>query len=164
MIGGYHGRGKRTNVYGAFTLACYNPGSEEFETICNIGTGFSEELLTNLYNTLSEYEIPKPKPYYLHAGSAAQQPDVWFEPKVVWEVKAADLSLSPKYKAAAGLADKEGKGRGVSLRFPRYIQNRDDKKPEDATTGNQVAEMYRKQEVVASGGANKKSVDDDFEY
>lgn len=31
------------------------------------------------------------------------KPDIWFEPKVVWEVLTADLSLSPIYTAAQGL-------------------------------------------------------------
>lgn len=31
------------------------------------------------------------------------KPDVWFEPKMVWEVLTADLSLSPIYAAAHGL-------------------------------------------------------------
>lgn len=31
------------------------------------------------------------------------KPDVWLEPKVVWEVLTADLSLSPIYTAAQGL-------------------------------------------------------------
>lgn len=31
------------------------------------------------------------------------KPDVWFKPKVVWEVLTADLSLSPVYTAAHGL-------------------------------------------------------------
>ena len=31
------------------------------------------------------------------------KPDVWFDPKVVWEVLTADLSLSPIYAAAKGL-------------------------------------------------------------
>jgi len=164
VIGAYHGKGKRTSVYGAFLLACYNPSSQNFETICNIGTGFSEENLAKLHAQLEPFEIEKPKPYYLHAQGNMQQPDVWFEPKIVWEVKTADLSLSPTYMAAKGLADTDGKGRGVSLRFPRFVRERDDKKPEDATSAQQVAEMYRKQDVVASNAKKSTGVDDDFEY
>lgn len=165
VIGAYHGKGKRTSVYGSFLLACYNQSSQNYETICNIGTGFSEEILSKLHAQLVDFAIEKPKPYYLHATGNLQQPDVWFEPKIVWEVKTADLSLSPKYMAAKGLADSEGKGRGISLRFPRFVRERDDKKPDDATSAQQVAEMYNRQDVVVNnakkGGGR---VDDDFEY
>ncbi|KAK6501497.1 hypothetical protein TWF481_009335 [Arthrobotrys musiformis] len=161
VLGAYHGKGKRTSVYGAFLLACYNPSTEQYETICNIGTGFSEELLANLHKQLEPHIIAKPKPYYSHSTVPKEQPDVWFEPKVVWEVLCADLTLSPRYKAAADNVDANGKG--VSLRFPRYIRDRDDKKPDSATTARQVAEMYRAQESV-SGSAKKGGVDDDWEY
>ncbi|RVD85578.1 uncharacterized protein DFL_003896 [Arthrobotrys flagrans] len=161
VLGAYHGKGKRTSVYGAFLLACYNPSSEQYETICNIGTGFSDELLANLHKQLEPHIIAKPKPYYSHSTVSKDQPDVWFEPKIVWEVLCADLTLSPRYKAAADNVDAGGKG--VSLRFPRYIRDRDDKKPDAATTARQVAEMYRAQESV-SGGAKKGGVDDDWEY
>ncbi|CAD0097776.1 unnamed protein product [Aureobasidium mustum] len=161
VLGAYYGRGKRTNVYGAFLLACYNNSSQQYESVCNIGTGFSEALLESLHETLSPLVIDRPKPFYSHSTGNKDQPDVWFEPRLVWEVKTADLTLSPRYKAAAdALGDPSGKG--VSLRFPRYIRDRDDKKPDDATTARQVAEMYRKQESV---GKNKgPAVDDDFEY
>lgn len=161
VLGAYYGKGKRTSVYGAFLLACYNPNSEKYESVCNIGTGFSEALLTELHDTLSPLVIDRPKPFYDHSTGKNDQPDVWFEPKFVWEVKTADLTLSPRYRAAASEVG-DGTHKGVSLRFPRYIQAREDKKPDDATSSRQVAEMYRKQESV---GKNKgPSVDDDFEY
>jgi DNA ligase-1 len=161
VLGAYYGKGKRTSVYGAFLLACYNPNSEKYETVCNIGTGFSEALLTEIHKTLSPLVIDRPKPFYDHSTGKNEQPDVWFEPKFVWEVKTADLTLSPRYRAAASEVG-DGTHKGVSLRFPRYIQAREDKKPDDATSSRQVAEMYRKQESV---GKNKgPSVDDDFEY
>ncbi|KAL4975860.1 hypothetical protein BDW66DRAFT_160131 [Aspergillus desertorum] len=166
VLGAYYGRGKRTSVYGAFLLAAYNPNSQTYETICNIGTGFSEAMLDELHTTLSPLVIDRPKPFYSHSTVPKDQPDVWLEPRHVWEVKTADLTLSPRYKAAADefVGTTGGGGKGVSLRFPRFIKVRDDKKPEQATTTRAVAEMYRKQEAVAKESSWKGGVDDDFEY
>lgn len=160
VLGAYFGRGKRTSWYGAFLLACYNPSSQTYETVCNIGTGFSEEILAEFHETLSAIVIDKPKPFYQHSSGNKDQPDVWFEPRFVWEVKTADLTLSPRYKAGADSVD--GGGKGISLRFPRFIKVRDDKKTEQATSSKQIAEMYQRQESV--GKKSGPAVDDDFEY
>jgi DNA ligase 1 len=161
VLGAYHGKGKRTSWYGAFLLAAYNVEKETFETVCNIGTGFSEAILDELHQQLSEITIERPKPFYSHSTTKNDQPDVWFEAKYVWEVKTADLTLSPRYRAAI---EEMGGKNGISLRFPRFIQRRDDKKAEEATSTKQVAEMYRKQEVLQKENSGKKGVDDDFEY
>ncbi|KAJ8110925.1 hypothetical protein OPT61_g6362 [Boeremia exigua] len=160
VLGAYYGKGKRTSWYGAFLLACYNPSIEKYETVCNIGTGFSEAILEQFHKQLSEIVIDRPKPFYTHSTGNKDQPDVWFEPRFVWEVKTADLTLSPRYKAAA--AEVSGGGKGVSLRFPRFIKEREDKKPDQASSAKAIAEMYQRQESV---GKNKgPSADDDFEY
>ncbi|KAI1074669.1 ATP-dependent DNA ligase [Whalleya microplaca] len=162
VLGAYHGKGKRTSVYGAFLLACYNAASDTYETVCNIGTGFSEQVLEDLHKQLSEIVIDRPKPFYSHSSGGQHQPDVWFEPRYVWEVKTADLTLSPRYKAGLKENVDPAGEKGISLRFPRFIKVRDDKKPDEATSSRQVAEMYRKQESVTK--SKGPSVDDDFEY
>jgi DNA ligase-1 len=134
VVGAFHGRGKRTNVYGAYLLACYDPQSQEYQTICKIGTGFSDEVLESHTAALKPLVVSVKKSYYAHP-MGGEQPSVWFEPRFVWEVLCADLSLSPRYQAAAA---ELGGGKGISLRFPRFIRVREDKGPEDATTSEQV--------------------------
>ncbi|OWZ52250.1 DNA ligase 1 [Cryptococcus neoformans 125.91] len=154
VIGAYHGKGKRTAVYGAFLLACYDPDSEHYQTICKIGTGFSEEILAQFYEILKPLELEVVRGD-IEVGGA--KPDVWFEPRVVWEVLTADLSLSPIYAAAHGVID----SRGISLRFPRFIRIRDDKSADEATTAEQVSEFYQRQ--VSAGGKKGGGADvDDF--
>lgn len=150
-IGGYLGRGKRAGIYGAFLLACYDPDTEEYQSICKIGTGFSEEALDKFAKFFNDPEAENKsevaKSYYRTPALKTLEPDVWFEPVQVWEVKCADLSISPQHTAATGLVDPE---KGIALRFPRFIRLREDKKPDEATNSEQVAEFYMRQSSVAN--------------
>jgi DNA ligase-1 len=140
-IGAYHGKGKRTGVYGGFLLACFDAESDEYQSICKIGTGFTDEVLDRLSEALRPTQMKAPAAYY----RTKDKPDVWLSESQVWEVKAADLSISPVHMAAVGLVDSE---RGIALRFPRFLRVREDKGPSDATTSRQVADMYLQQSLA----------------
>ncbi|CAE7604225.1 LIG6 [Symbiodinium sp. CCMP2592] len=76
-----------------------------------------------------------------------EQPQFWFQPSEVWEIRGADITISPKHLAAQGLVDPK---RGLSLRFPRFIRKREDKRLDQATTPQQLAEFSLQQATPAS--------------
>ena len=143
-IAAWNGKGKRTGTYGAYLLACYDEDDDQYQSVCKIGTGFSDENLATLTEAVKTKTIDKPKNYYCVSDSF--KPDVWFEPSMVWEVKCADLSISPVHKAGLGLVE-ESPEKGIALRFPRFMHVREDKKPEMATTAEQVVDMFRNQSL-----------------
>ena len=106
------------------------------------GAGLKDEDLENLYKELSQYIIKEPRSDYDVGNTNV---DVWFDAKMVWEIKTADLSLSPIYTAAKNLTPEN---RGISLRFPRFIRVRPDKKPEEATNSEEIMKMYKDQESL----------------
>ena len=143
-IAGWNGKGKRTGTYGAYLLACYDEDDDQYQSVCKIGTGFSDENLAQLAASLKSTVIDKPKNYYMVSDTF--KPDVWFEPTAVWEVKCADLSISPVHKAGLGL-QASTEERGIALRFPRFMHVREDKNPEMATTAQQVVDMFNSQSL-----------------
>ena len=135
VIGAYHGRGRRTGTYGGVLAATYNPEENGFETICKVGTGFDDETLRALPEILGP-EMSKTASSRVNAKMKA---DVWFEPKVVLEVVASEITVSPVHTCGEGMT---GRG-GLALRFPRFTGRwRTDKSPEDATTSEEVYDMY----------------------
>jgi len=134
LIGAIHGTGKRAKRYGTLLGATYNANTDMFESFCKIGTGFTDELLEEMPEKFRSL-MSKDKPARVKSGIV---PDVWFEPKVVMEISGAEITESPLHSCGA-----DELGKGLSLRFPRFKQFRE-KKPEDATSTEEVIQMYGK--------------------
>lgn len=143
VIGGFFGKGRRTGSYGTLLLATYDEDNDTFPSICKVGTGFSDESLDQLYQILHPKVTIKKNPRIISEMEA----DVWFEPELVVEVVASEITLSPIHKAAK---DKIRKGAGLALRFPKFTGKiRVEKAVEDASTNEEVITLYKGQKKVA---------------
>jgi DNA ligase-1 len=143
VIGGFFGKGRRTGSYGTLLLATYDEDNDTFPSICKVGTGFSDESLDQLYQILHPKVTIKKNPRIISEMEA----DVWFEPELVVEIVASEITLSPIHKAAK---DEIRKGAGLALRFPKFTGKiRVEKAVEDASTNEEVITLYKGQKKVA---------------
>ena len=139
IVGALYGRGRRVGKYGALLLASYDSASDIFRSTCKVGTGFTDKDLEDFYVTLEKHRIE-----HKHARvDTRMEMDVWFEPKIVIEVIASEVTLSPSHTAAMGSIRQNY---GLALRFPKFTGKvRDDKNPEDATEVTELISMYKQQ-------------------
>ena len=142
VIGAYFGRGRRTGFYGTLLLGSYNPDEDVFPSICKVGTGFTDESLDQLYQILSNKVTLKKNSRIISEMEA----DIWFEPELVLEIVASEITLSPIHKTGFNLIRK---GSGFALRFPKFTGKiRHEKGVEDASTGEEVLALYKRQSKI----------------
>ena len=142
VIGAYFGRGRRTGLYGTLLLGTYNPEKDNFPSICKVGTGFTDESLDQLYQILSNNVTLKKNSRIISEMEA----DVWLEPELVLEIVASEITLSPIHKTGLDLIRKNS---GFALRFPKFTGKiRYEKAVEDASTGEEVLALYKRQSKI----------------
>ena len=142
VVGAFYGRGRRTGRYGALLLSAYDDTTDTFPSICKVGTGFTDESLDQFYQILSDKITVKKDPR-IQSGLEA---DVWFDPEVVIEIVASEITLSPIHKVAM---DKIRKGSGLALRFPKFTGKiRFEKTSENATNIDEITTLYNSQKRV----------------
>jgi DNA ligase-1 len=142
VVGAFYGRGRRTGRYGALLLSAYDTETDMFPSICKVGTGFTDESLDQFYQILADKITVKKDPR-IQSGLEA---DVWFDPEVVIEIVASEITLSPIHKVAM---DKIRKGSGLALRFPKFTGKiRFEKTSENATNIEEILTLYNSQKRV----------------
>ena len=139
VVGGFFGKGRRTGSYGTLLLSTYDENTDTFPSICKVGTGFTDDNLDQLYQILNPKTTIKKNPRI----NSEMEADVWFEPELVIEVVASEITLSPIHKVAK---DEIRKGTGLALRFPKFTGKiRLEKTAEDASTDEEVISLYNGQ-------------------
>ena len=100
---------------------------------------YEDEDLAALPQRLAPFAIPHQHPRV----DTRLVPDVWFVPATVLEVAGAEPTLSPVHTAGW---EAVRPGSGSAIRFPCFTGRwRDDKAPEDATTTDELLELFRAQ-------------------
>ena len=144
VVGAFFGKGRRTGKYGTLLLATYNDEEDTFPSICKVGTGFTDESLDQLYQILSPKVTLKKNPRIVSEMEA----DVWFEPELVIEIVASEITQSPIHKTAL---DKIKENAGLALRFPKFTGKiRTEKNSEDASTDEEVIALYKVQKKTSN--------------
>ena len=139
VIGAFFGKGRRTGRYGTLLVATYNDENDTFSSICKVGTGFTDENLDQLYQILSNKVTLKKN----QKINSEMESDVWFDPELVIEVVASEITLSPIHKTATNIIRK---GSGLALRFPKFTGKiRLEKSAEDASTDREIVALYQGQ-------------------
>ncbi len=138
VVGAFHGRGRRAGTYGALLVAAYDPEENVCKTVCKVGSGFTDENLEQIPDMLEPHRLD-----HRHARvKSLMEAEVWFEPVVVMEVLGDEITLSPLHTAAF---DEIREGSGLAIRFPRFTRWREDKSAEEATTVQEIVDMYKSQ-------------------
>ena len=138
LLGYLFGRGKRAALgAGSLLVGVYDSERDLFVTVTKIGTGLSDAQWRSIRERTKGLEVDH-RPARV---SSLIEPSVWVEPQLVIEVLADEITRSPTHTAG-----KVGGEPGYALRFPRLISFRErDKKPEDATTVQELIELYENQ-------------------
>jgi len=138
VVGAFHGRGRRAGSYGALLTAAYDPEEDVFRTVCKVGTGFTDVDLAEIPGMLEGEQRAERHPRVVSLMEA----EVWFNPRHVMEILGDEITLSPVHTAAFGRLREES---GLAVRFPRFQRHRADKAAEDATTVDEIVDMYHAQ-------------------
>ncbi|KIK99060.1 hypothetical protein PAXRUDRAFT_794423 [Paxillus rubicundulus Ve08.2h10] len=162
-VGAWHGNGRKAGWWSPLLLAVWDPAKEKLVAVCKcmsdlgvtkFSTGFSDAFYKDLSSRYAEDSDNCSRQPLWECETGGFKPDVYFRPHEVWEIRGADVTLSPVSLAALGEVSAT---RGMSLRFPRFVRVREDKDREQASTPQFLARMYRDEQ---SRGKDMTGVDD----
>ncbi|MFZ5424246.1 MAG: ATP-dependent DNA ligase [Patescibacteria group bacterium] len=130
VLGYYNGKGARADFgIGGFLVGVYDKKNEIFKTVSKIGTGLKDEDWVYLKKECDKIKISN-APANVEFPKELE-PDVWTSPKIVVVIRADEISKSSQHTAE------------YALRFPRLMEFRKDKAPEDVTTVEEIKSLYK---------------------
>lgn len=128
LLGYNMGSGRRSGLgIGSVLGGLYNEKEDIFESVCNVGTGFSDEQLKSIFDSLKGLVLEK-RPKNVRVEDILI-PDVWVEPSIVFTVEADEVTKKKDTDI-------------YSLRFPRLVEWGRDKGITEVVTKKELEGMY----------------------
>jgi len=147
IVGYDYGNGARASWgIGSLLVSVYDKASDTFPTVTRVASGLSNDGWQELGKRLAADRIDHPDPRVVNIIKT----DNWVVPKYVMELQADEVSRSKMHPA--GRTDG---GPGYALRFPRIVKERSERSPEDATSVDEVIELYNMQGKGDTRGKRK---------
>jgi DNA ligase-1 len=151
IVGYDFGNGARASWgIGSLLVSVYDRVMDTFPTVTRVASGLSNEGWQELGRRLATDRIDHPDPRVVNIIKT----DNWVVPRYVLELQADEVSRSKMHPA--GRVDD---GPGYALRFPRIVKERSEREPEDATSVDEVVELYKMQGKGDTRG-KRKSVEE----
>jgi DNA ligase-1 len=119
VTGAEWGEGRRANLFGTYHLGART--GDDFAAVGKVATGITDEELARLTELLEPHVVGE------------DGTDVRFDPEVVFEVGYEEIQESPSYDS------------GFALRFPRFVEVRDDIGPAEVDSVERVARLADEQ-------------------
>jgi len=135
VVGAFHGQGKWSEFgIGALLVAIYDPTTEKYYTIAKLGSGLTEDVLSELSEMLQRLKS-KDKSLDLITNIV---PDFYVSPEIIVEINYDEITDSSVHTACFDKA----KQQGLALRFPRFLRFRSDKSPKQTTSLEEIKRLY----------------------
>jgi len=132
VVGGLYGKGKRAGYFGSYVLATRDEESGRFKTVTKCGSGYTDEDLKEFTKMFRKIQLKKPHPDV----DIELNCDAYCEPRIVFETAYEEIQVSPELKHTSKMG----------LRFPRFIRIREDRRPEEISTVQEIKRLFEQQE------------------
>jgi DNA ligase-1 len=129
IIGYFLGKGKYANKPSSLLCAIYDEDKNVYKAVAKVASGLTEEQIDFFSEQFKELDLNEKPNNYL----SALEPYKYIQAKLIVEVVADEITLSPLYKDT-----KEG----FSLRFPRFIKIQDDRASDETTTEDELKRLF----------------------
>lgn len=154
IVGYSYGKGRRASWgIGTMLVSVYDKANDTFPTVTKVASGLSEEAFQELGRRLLADKIDHKDPRVV----SVLTPDFWVVPRYVLELQADEVTRSQLHPAG-----KTADGAGYALRFPRIVKERPERSPEDATSVDEIIELFNMQGKGDTRG-KRKVVQDETE-